>query len=79
MNTKPTAFQIGMTAKVSRLESQFAEATQHLAAARTLPDNVHGRAVLRQRELNRDSIAAELKEARAQLADPTHGRELTDC
>lgn len=79
MNTKPTAFQIGMTAKVSRLESKFAEASQHVAAAHTLAVNEHGRAVLRQRELNRDSIAAELKEARAQLAEPARGRELTDC
>lgn len=79
MNTKPTPYEIGMTAKVSRLESQFAEASQHVTAARTLPDNEHGRAVLRQRELNRDSVAAELKEARAQLANPAHGRELTDC
>lgn len=79
MNTKPTPYEIGMTAKVSRLESQFAEASQHVAAAHTRAVNEHGRAVLRQCELDRDRIAAELKEARTQLADPAHGRELTDC
>lgn len=82
MSHKPTAYEIGMSAEVSRLEAQFADAAQRVIAAQQNPTNAstqHGRDVLRQCELTRDHLADELKEARARLANPAHGRELTDC